>query len=887
MSFFNRLRGLWKRDELDSHIDEELQSHLAMRADDNVRAGMSADQARYDAQKRLGNSTLLKENTRQVDLIRWLETAAQDLRYAGRMLRKSPVFTAIAVLTLAIGIGANSTIFSWIDATLLNPLPGAGDPQNVVALESLAPSGEWVPTSYLDFRDFRDNTKLIESMSVAQPIALAVGNNIYVERAWGELVSGNFFDLLQVRPEIGRFFDGAERDEAQNAHPVAVISDSFWKSRFHSDRSAIGTTLRVNQQSFTIIGVAPGTFHGSMPGLSFDMWIPATMQGELTSTGTWMLRDRKTRMFRVLARLAPGVRIEQARADIASLAGRMAKADADTNEGMSATLLPMWKSHYGIQDSLRAPLGLLMGASGLVLLIVCANVANLLLARATSRRKEFSIRLALGATRARLARQLLTEVWLLAILGSLVAVWLASLLSGSLRVLLPASVVPQLLQPSINGGVLWFSAGLAFLTAALAGLAPVLNAVGKDVNEGLQEDGRGGTAGAQSRRLRGLLVTSEVALAVIAIIGAGLFLKSFFIAKALQPGFDPSHVALAGLNLSAAGFDAKQADAFCLRLRSQLEAQPGVTAVTYSDYVPLSVSAGSWEDLEVQGYVPGPSENMKIYRNLVAPGYFSLMKIPLLAGRDFNMLDDTNHPPVMVVSREFVRRFIAHHEPIGTKVNGWGMWFSIIGVVDDIKVNRLTEKPQPYFYVPIRQIYRPEMGLAFYVRTSGSTNAGIAALRSQAQTVDAAVPVFDTVALSDYIAGSLFGQRVTAILLTALAAVSFLLAAIGLYGVMAYSVAQRTREIGIRMALGAHSRDVLRMIASQCLRFALIGIAAGSLGAIFLARAVSAMLVTVSPLDPSIYVAAAAFTILIALAAGAIPARRAMRVDPMVALRYE
>jgi predicted permease len=816
-----------------------------------------------------------------------METLWQDARYGLRMLAKSPGATAVAILTLALGISANTTIFSWIRTVLLNPLPGAGEPERVVALESLAPSGEWVPTSYLDFRDFRDHLKTVESMSVAQPIALAVGNDISVERVWGELVSGNFFDLLRVQPELGRSFSGAERDEAQNAHPVIVISHSFWKTRFHSNNSVLGTTIRINRRPYTIIGVAPENFHGSMPGLSFDIWALATMQGELSATGDWMLQDRKTRMFRVLARLAPGIHIEQARAELKSLAVQMSKANADTSEGMSATLLPMWKSHYGIQDSLLAPLGILMVASGVVLLIVCANVANLLLARSASRRKEFSVRLALGATRSRLVRQLLTEVLLLALAGSLAALFLASWLGDSLRFLLPASAAPQLLQPSIDGGLLLFTVGLVFLTAVLAGSAPALNAAGENVNEALKEGGRRGTTSVQSKRLRGLLVTAEVALAAVALIGAGLFLKSFYIAKAVQPGFDPNQVALARFNLSAAGFDAQQADAFCRHVREQLEARPGVTAVTYSDYVPLSLSAGSWEDLQVQGFVPGPSENMKIYRNLVAPGYFNLMKIPILQGRDFNQLDDSAHPPVMIVTREFVRRFIPHPDAIGRQVHGWGKWFTIVGVAEDSKVHRLTESSKPFFYVPFRQIYRPEMGLAFYVRTSGSLNEAIATLRREAHAVDANVPVFDSISLAEYITASLFGQKITASLLSVLAAIALLLAAIGLYGVMAYSVAQRNYEIGIRIALGAQKKDVIRLVLGEGARLVLAGLACGLAVALGMARLLSSLLFGISATDPATFAGIALLLSAVALLACYLPARRAMRVDPMVALRYE
>ena len=810
-----------------------------------------------------------------------------DLRYALRMLAKSPGFTAVAVLTLALGIGGNTTIFSWIRSVLLDPLPGAAHPERIVALETLAPSGEWLPTSYPDFRDLRDHAKLMESMSVAEPMALAFGNDVSAERVWGELVSGNFFDLLQVRPKLGRFFVDAERDEAQNAHPVVVISDSFWKTHFQGDPAVAGTVVKINHHPFTIIGVAPENFHGSMSGLTFDLWVPATMYSQLTSLSDWFMRDRKTRMFRVLARLAPGVQIEQARSEMQALAAALAKEHADTNEGISATLLPMWKSHYGIQDALRQPLALLMGISVVVLLIVCANLANLMLARGTRRKKELSIRFALGASRSHVAWQSLTEVGLLAVLGSLLALIFASSFAGALRLLLPPSAAPLMQQPSLSGSVLWFSVALAFLTAALAGLTPALHAARTDVNEALQEGGRSGTSGVQTQRLRGLFVTAEVALALVALTGAGLFLKSYYTTKAVQTGFDSENVALGRFNLSAGAFDAKQADEFCRHMRAELEDQPGVTAVAYSDYVPLSLSAGSWEDLEIQGYVPGPGENMKIYRNLVSPGFLDLLKIPLLEGRDFNALDDADHPWVMIVSREFVRRFIPTGSVVGTKVRGWGDWFTVIGVAEDTKVYRLTERPVPYFYVPIRQIYRPEMGLAFFVRTSGSPNLGIATLQRQSKAVDPTVPLFDAVSLNDYMATSLFAQRITASLLPLLGGLASILAAIGLYGVIAYSVAQRTHEFGIRLALGAQPRDILRLVLLESGRLTLAGLAAGLLLAVVSSQIVANQIYGISSLDPLAFGAPGALLIAVSFLASYIPARRAMRVNPVVALRYE
>ena len=868
-------------------LEEELRSHIRMDAGDRMDRGQSPEQARAAAQRAFGNVGLVEEVTRDQWRWSWVRDFIRDIRYGVRVLTSNLAFTAIVVLTLAIGIGANATIFSWIRAVLLNPLSGAAEAERVVEMESLAPSGEWVPTSYLDYRDMRDRLKLLEAMSVAQPMALSVGNDVHVERVWGETVSGNFFDVLRVQPEIGRFFTGAERDDTQNAHPVVAISDTYWNSHYHRSAAAIGSTIRVNRSLYTIIGVAPKDFHGSMPGFSFDLWVPATMYGQLTATGTWMLQDRKTRMFRVLARLAPGITMEQARLEVESLAKFMSVANADTSQGMSATLLPVWKSHYGIQTALFAPLTILLAASGVVLLIVCANIANLLLVRSADRRKELCIRVALGASRLRVVRQLSTELLILASMGAIAGLLIASWLGSSLRWLLPLTIVPRLQSGTTGASVIYLVAALALGVVALVGIGPALEATRGDVNETLKEGGRGGSPSARSHRLRTLLVISEVALAVVALIGAGLFVRSFYNIKAIKPGFDPNQVVVAKFDLSAANFDPKQGDAFCRHLREKLERQPAVTAVSYADYVPLSPGEGSWEDLQIEGYVPGLSENMKIYRNLVAPGYFSLMKIALIEGRDFTMQDDYPHMPVMIVTREFVRRFIPQGQVLSRKVYGWGKWFTIVGVAEDSKVYRLTENPRPYFYVPIRQIYRPEMGLAFYVRTSGSTNEVIKAIRSEAQAVDALVPPFDVMPLREWIAGSMFSQSIAATLLSILASIAFVLAAIGLYGVIAHVVAQRTQEFGIRLSLGAQRRDVLVQILKQGLIVALTGISIGAALAIGLGRVLKAFLVGLSPVDPVIYLGAAAFVTVLALVASVIPGWRAMCIDPVRALRHE
>ena len=811
----------------------------------------------------------------------------QQLRNALRSIRSAPGVAVVAILTIAAGVGANTTIFSWIRSLLLNPLPGAAQPERIVAIENSAPDGEPITTSYLDFRDFRDNLKFVLSVTAYRAYVFSVGDAAGTERVWGEMASGGMFDMLGIKPEAGRFFSAEERDDAQNAHAVVVISHSYWKSHYRSDAAAIGSIMRINRTPFTIIGVAPEGFHGTHAGLDYEFWVPLTMYGQLTHTGVWMLEDRNTRNFMMMARLAPGMTTEQARAEVQALANRMSIADADSNQGIGATVLPVWQSHFSTQATLLTPVAILMGAGSVVLLIVCANLANLLLVRATGRLKEFSIRLALGAKPRQVVLQLFTETLLMALAGALGGLLLAYWLGDALRWLLPKVARPVMLPAPLDGQVLAFCAGLAVTVAVLASLVPALHASRTSINEVLKQSGRGGITGVHTNRVRGLLVISEVALALIALVGAGLFIKSLESARAINPGFSPEGVALAQFDFSTTGYDVQQVDNFCRRLRERLEQRPGVTSVSYDDSVPLGFHGGNWETLEVEGYVPGRNENLKIYRDLVSPGYFDSMKIPLLEGRDFDWRDDANSQKVMIVNQEFVRRFEANRVVIGSKVHGWGEWFTIVGIAKDSKYHRVTETPQPYFYIPIRQVFRPEYGLIFHVRTAGSVNEAIQALRAEAAAIDPALTIFDAEPMTEYIAASLFGAKIAATLLSVLSCVGLLLAAMGLYGVLAYSVAQRTQEIGLRMALGASRRDVLELVLGQGLQLTLVGVAVGTVAALALGQFLSSLLYAVKPADPFTFVAVSVVLTAIALAACAIPVRRATRIDPMVALRYE
>jgi predicted permease len=823
-----------------------------------------------------------------------------DIRHSLRIMARNPGFAVVAVATLAIGIATSTTVFSWIDAVLLRPLPGVTQPDRLVALESVTPNGAFVPNSYPDYRDFRDHLTLLDGIAVTRPVAFSVGKEDHAERVWGELVSGNFFAVLGAKAALGRVFLPEEYGDKPGAFPVAVISDRFWRSHYASDPKIVGSTIRVNQHELTVVGVAAPGFHGSMAGEGFDVWVPYMMQPQLNGVEEWMLRDRGDRNMLGFARLKPGVMLEQAREELAALYSRMAVADADMDQGMSATLLPLWKSHFGPQGLLTGPLRMLMGVCVLVLLIVCANVANLLMARSAARQKEFSTRLALGAGRARLARQVLTESLLLAAGGALAGAAATDWMSRALVYLLPpGQMYPLGLDLQLNGRVLCFTLLLCMLTALLAGLVPALQSGRADLNEGLNESGRSGTTGVRSHRLRSVLVVAEVSLALVTLIGAGLFARGFAATSAIKPGFDPRHVLVSQFYLSTSGYNLEQRKKFCRRLEEKMNSAPGVVSAAYSDGVPLGFEPSWWEDLRIEGYVPGRSENMKIFRNVISPGYLPVMRIPVTEGRNFTEHDDENSQLVMIVNQTFAHRFFGTGNPIGRRIHGWGEWFTVVGVAQDSKYHYLSEAPAAYFYVPFRQIYRADMTLAFYLRTKGDPNTALAMMREKVREIDPNVTVFDAVPLEEYIGASLYPQKLAASLLGVLGSIAVILAAVGLYSVLAFAVTQRTHEIGIRMALGASPADVLGLVVRQGLTVASMGLAVGLGLALAAARIFAAIsftgeamgshgtLLGATATDPLIYLGAAIFLAGVAALAAYIPARRAASVDPMAALRCE
>ena len=829
-----------------------------------------------------------------------MNSLLQDLQHALRMIRRNPGFAAVTIFTLALGIATSTTVFGWVDTILLHPLPGVQEPDRLVALETVTPGGAFVTNSYPDYIDFRDRLKMVSEIAVTRPAAFSVGQEEHAERVWGELVSGNFFSVLGAKTELGRAFLPEEYGDKPGAFPVVVISDSFWRSHFGADPQIAGKTIRINQHELTIIGVAAPEFHGSMPGEARDLWLPYMMQPVLNGVGEWMLRDRKDRNMLGIARLKPGVTLDQAQQELAALASRMATADADTNEGMSAAFMPIAKSHFGPQSLLLAPLRLLLGVCAVVLLIVCANVANLLLARTTARQKEFNTRMALGAGHARVAQQVFVESLVLAASAGLAGLIATQWLGRALILLLPAGQMPlAAIHQPLSGRVLLFTVVLCGLIAFLTGVLPALQVKQTALSERLNEAGKSGMTGARSHRMRSVLITAEVSLALVALIAAGLFARSFQALREIKPGFDPNHVLLSQFYLSTNGYDLEQRKQFALRLSEKLESSPGVVNVAYSDGVPLGFEPSWWEDLNVEGYTAGRAENMKIFRNVISPGYLPLMRIPLVDGRNFTEHDDEKSNPVLIVNQAFVKRFFAGRNPVGRRVRGWGEWFTVVGVAQDSKYHYPGEATPPYFYVPFRQVYRADMQLAYYVRTVGDPKTALPLVREKVKEIDPNVNVFDAVPLTEYIGASLYPQKVAASLLTVLGSLAVVLAAVGLYSVMSYSVVQRTHEIGIRMALGARPEDVLRLVVRQGLVLASVGMLVGFGLSVAVARSLSALsfassamgaggqLLGVSATDPLIYLGAALFLTAVAACAAYIPARRAARVEPMEALRYE
>ena len=811
-----------------------------------------------------------------------------DLRHAARGLARSPGFTTVAVLSLALGIGANATIFSLVSAFLLRPLAGASQPAELVRLGLTRRGSGFSAFSLPEYRLIAAETAAFQGVAAFLPSDLTFRIGDTAESGWGEMVSANYFDVLGVRPDVGRTFL-PEEDRAPGGNAVTVISHSLWQTRFSARPDAPGQTLHINGKPFTIVGVAPPGFRGAFAGFEMDLWVPLSMQAVVQPVRPELLERMDSRFLMLLARRRAGVAPAQAQAALDTLAARMASEHPETNQEAGIALAPATGLHPAAAQLAGAFLALLMGIVALVLLMACANVAGLLLARGAARRREIAVRIALGAGRWRLLRQLLTESLLLSLAGGgagvLFAVWATGLLQG----FRPPTDVPIALDTSVDPRVLGFTLALTLLTGVVCGLMPAWQATRPDVVPALKGDAPSG----KRSRLRSVLVVAQVAVSLVLLVGAGLLVRSLGNAATMSAGFDSSNLFVMAFEPQRIGYSMDRAKAFYEEMAARLATRPDVTGVTYALAVPLGDRGGTIDiSLEGQDLTP-ESRGTAVVRNVVVPGYFETMGIPLAAGRDFSDQDTVQSPGVVIINETFARRFFTGAPPVGKRLHrrNLSIWgdrgpaLEIVAVARDIKYRSLGEEPRPAVYLHYPQ--QEHIGLILHARTTGPPGPAMATGRAIVRQLDPDLPVSDVRIMDEAMAFSLVPARLAGSVLGFAGAVALALAAIGISSVVAYWVSQRTREIGVRMALGAQPRQVLRLVAGQGLRLTLLGIALGLAGTLAAARALRSILIGVGPADPVTYAGVSVLLVGVALAAALAPAWRAARVDPVVALRHE
>jgi predicted permease len=832
-------------------------------------------------------------------------TLLQDVRYALRMMAKSPGFTLIAILTLALGIGANTAIFSLTDQVLLRDLP-VRNPQELVLLHSPGPNPghTWSDAddgssfSYPLYQDLRDRAPAFSGLIARFHVDLSVAAHDGTERAGGELVSGNYFDVLGVRPALGRLL-GAEDETASGANPVAVLSYGYWTRRFGGDPAILNKQLTVNGTLLTVVGVSQPGFFGVQIGQTPDLFVPLTMKPQIFP-GYDALDARQDHWLSLIGRLKPGFTPQRAEAAVApsyhailaadlssqKMSGKVAKAYGDKK----LLFDPGEHGREILQRNVRAPMLSLLAMVGLALLIACANLASLLVAQGEARQREIAVRLALGAGRGRLIRQLLTESLLLALAGGAAGIALGSWTLKTLVGSIPASAGMAGMNPRLDGRVMLFAAALTLGTSFLFGLAPALRASRIKIQTMLKDQGASVSAGASDVRLRKWLVASQVALTVVLLAGAGFFVQSLLHLKQVALGVRTSHVVQFELDPRDSGYTRAQTTALFDRLRDAVAALPGVQSVSAAE-IPLFQDDDSSGNLTIEGYQVRPDEDIDVYRNMVGPDYFATLGIPLLAGREFRPSDTADSPKVAIINRQTARRYFAGRNPIGLHLargagDGVHLDTEIVGVVADSKHSSVREESKPFVFYPYSQDPLLE-DATFYVRTGQQPASLIVTLKKTVAKFDASLPLFNAMSLDDQVDESVYSDRLLTFFSLSLAALAALLAALGLYGVLAFVVARRTREIGIRIALGATSQHVSRLIFREVLSVCAAGIGVGLAAAWLVGHLIASQLYGVKPGSPPVFLAAALLLSSVALAACYFPARRATRVDPMVALRYE
>lgn len=874
------LKALIRKPDAELELDEELCSYMEASATEKMKAGLSREKAMREVRMSMGSAEGVKEDVRGVGWETVAETLWQDVRYGARMLRKNPGFTLVAVLTLALGIGANSAIFSVVNAVLLRPL-AFRDPGKLCLVTESLPSFPSLGPSYQNYVDFRDQAKSFEGLAAVHIDRLNLTGRGDPERLSAQMATASLFPLLGVNAIEGHTFTS---DEDRYGGPaVVLLSYGFWQRNFGGTPNILGKTIRLNDQPYTVTGILPAGFQIIVP---VDVVVPfAPWAHGLPDDRNWHPG------ITAVGRLRQGVTLERARVEMAAIAQRLAKQYPLYDTDMGANV-------NGLQDTLvqnvRPALLMLLGAVGLVLLIACGNIANLLLARAASRQREIAVRTALGAGRLRIVRHLLTESVLLAFAGGAVGLLLARVILTPLLALASKSL-PSVGVIGLDGRVLAFTAAIALLAGVLFGLAPALQTAKMDVRPALSDASRGSTGGASRHRVRDLLVVTEVALALILLIGAGLLIRSFARLQDVQPGFDASHLLVVDVPVSPNGYaQAPRRMSLFDQLIERSKTLPGVSAAGAALILPVTGS-GSVIHFNIQGRPPKtPHDYILIGYRPVSPGYLETLRVPLLAGRMLNESDTERGPYVAVVNQSMVKQYFPGESPLGKRIQVGATptneipWAEIVGVVGDMKQS-LASEASAEMYIPFRQADSliPIFAMSMVLRTTNEPHAEVSALRNAVHEIDADQPLVNFRTMQENIATSVSDPRFRTMLLGIFAASALLLAVIGLYGLMAYSVEQRTSEIGIRLALGAQRNDVLKLIVVQGLKLVLVGVAIGLGGALALSQLLTRFLYGVVPSDPATFAIVASILTLVAMVACWIPARRAMRVDPIVALRYE
>jgi putative ABC transport system permease protein len=829
-----------------------------------------------------------------------MATFFQDLKFGVRLLAKNPAFTIIAALSLALGIGANTTIFTLVNAVLLNPLP-VEDPSQLVSVfvsderNADVPGGGFLQLSPANFKDLRDRNEVFSSMTAYQGIPLNIsGGTGDPQQVFGEIVTGNYFQVLGSRPLLGRGFL-ADEDQNPGEKLVCVLGYGEWQKRFGGDPSIVGKEIDLNNRKFTVVGVMPRGFTGTNAIGAPALWVPYMTYQQTTAGFVQELikpDSRRGLVFNATGRLKPGVTVQQAEANLKTIARQLEQAYPNENKGRSVTLVPLAQAtvNPGFRNNLMIAGSVLMTIVGLVLLIACANVANLLLARAASRQKEIAVRLSLGASRGRLMLQLLTEGTLLAVIGGVAGLVLANWAQGVLWSFRPPFLQPDAvdLQPDMH--VLLFTLGISIVTGMVFGLAPAIQASRPDLVVELKEKSSAPTGSTRIFSLRNVLVSAQIALSLVALIGAGLFLRSLQNAQRINPGFDADHLATVTFDLGGQGYTEERGRQFEERALERAAAIPGVRSAALSSAIPL-FGGGFSRTVFLEGQDASDRRAGRLVQIAVAsPKYLETMGIALMRGRALSDVDQRNTPSAVIINETMAKRFWPDADPIGKRFKFFGQDFfnQVVGMARDSKYNFIGEDPIPFIYQATTQVYQPTVSLVVKADKPGAV---LGTLRGEIQQLDRNLPLTGVFTLSDIFDQSLWAPRMAALLLLFFAGLSLVLAVIGIYGVMAYAVNQRTREIGVRMALGASRGEVLRMVVLHGLRLTVVGLAVGLTVAFVVTRlfvaAIGNLLINVNATDVLTFVVVPIVLAISALAASYLPALRATRIDPMVALRYE